>query len=185
MKIQDGTGTQNTARVTGDNRLSANSVSIPSEHFIARNTGKVWSITFKDIDPAGADDYFLYIKNNSNVNEYNISDILMTSTVAGQLEMQVVSGTATGGTTNTPVSRKVGSVATPDTTIETGVDITGLTNDGIMYLLTLSANTNKELLTASQVVIQPGQAVALLWGESTGILSGTITLVEEPVNFDF
>jgi hypothetical protein len=185
MKIQDGTGRQYSTKVSSDNRLSTNSVSVSSDHFIARNTGKVWSVVFKDIDPAGADDYFIYIKNNSTTFDYNVTDLRISSTVAGQLEFNSVSGTASGGTTNTPVSRKIGSVNAPDITSETGTDITGLTSDGTVFLLTLEADKMFQLRTSSNIIVQPGKSVALLWGVSTGILSGTLSVVEEPIVFDF
>ena len=180
-KIQDGTGTGRTASVTTNNRLAVASVNQEQDHFIAKDSGKVWSLTFKDVDPTAADDYFFYLKNTSTEFVCNISDIRIASTVAGQLEINAVSGTAAGGTSITPVSRLVNSVASPSGIAESGADITGLTSDGTLFLLTLEAAKTFQLKTSSRIIIPPGQAVGLLWGETTGILSGTVSIYEEPI----
>jgi hypothetical protein len=148
--------------------------------------GKVWSLPFKGVDPTGADDYFFYLKNDGTTN-IRITDIRISSTVAGLAELQIVTGTASGGSAITPVGRNLGIPATLVATVESGADITGLTNGGILFFLPMdTANKEQHLTTSSRVIIPPGSAVALLWPESTGILTGVVSIVEETAgNTDF
>ena len=73
MKIQDGTGSGRSAAVTTSNRLTTSAVTQEQPHFIARQSGKAWSYTLKDVDPTGADDYFFYFKNTSTAFTYNLN----------------------------------------------------------------------------------------------------------------
>lgn len=181
-KVHDGTGSGRTALVNTNNRLATNAVTVAEDHIIALTSAKVWSCTFKDVDPTAADDYFFYLKNTSTNFYYNVSDIRIASTVAGQLEVNSVSGTAAGGTAVSPVSRRVNDVAIPGATIESGLNITGLTSNGTLFLLTLAAGTTFQLRTSSRIIVPPGQAFGLLWGESTGVLSGTVSIYEKSVD---
>jgi hypothetical protein len=150
------------------------------DHDIAKRTGKVWSIPFENIDPTGADDNFIYIKNTGSENNINVTDIRISSTVAGQAKVIAVTGTAAGGTDITPVSRKVGSGVAPTATIQSGSDITGLTDEGILFFLQLDTIDKEEhLRTTSNIIIQPNQAIAIQWEEATGILTGIVSIVED------
>jgi hypothetical protein len=180
-KIQDGTGSGRNALVTPNNRLATSAIVQQEDHFITNTSGKVWSYTIKDLDPTAADDYFFYVKNTSTTFNYNISDLRIASTVAGQLEINVVSGTAVGDSTPLACSRLVGAAALPNAVVTEGVDITGLTGDGTLFLLTLEAAKMQQFKTSSRIIIPPGQAVGLLWGEATGVLSGTISVYETPL----
>jgi len=179
-KIQDGSGSGRNAYVDTSFRLLTSSITEPGDHRVNIEDGKVWSLSFKDIDPTGEDDYFMYIKNTSTDVLYSVTDVQIASTVAGQFEINAVSGIASGGSALTPVSRKIGSVATPGVTVETGTDITGLSSEGTLFLLTLEADKMLNIEKTSHIILQPGQAIGLLWGESTGVLSGTVALFAEP-----
>jgi len=180
-KIQDGTGTGRTAAVTTNNRLATSSVMQQQDHFIAKDTGKVWSYTLSGTDPTGAGDNFFYFKNTSTEFVYNVSDIRFACTVAGRISVNVVSGTAVGGAAIPPVSRLANSVVTPDAICEGGVDITGLTSDGTAFLLTLEADKLLQFKTSSRLIIPPGQAFALQWSAASGQLYGTVSIYELPL----
>lgn len=180
MIIEDGKGSGRTALVDSENRIVTFSVQEPHDRHLNRDENKVWSLPFQAIDPVGADDYFIYIKNTGTVN-LAITDIRLESTVAGTVEVHHVTGTKgdTAAATITPVNRFLGSSLQPSATCETDTNATGLTSAGIVFMLDcLTPGQQYHLSTSANIFIPPGQAVALLWDTSTGALSGVISLVE-------
>jgi len=179
MQIHDGS-TGNTASVDSENRIRTLAVTQVLDAHINQVAGKVWSIPFEGLNPAGADDYVVYIKNTGDA-VLHITDIrVMADTAATQLEVHAVSGTASGGTAISPVSRTIGSAATATATIESGTDITGLTNDGIVFFIQCdTVNKEYHLSTSSAIRIPKGKAVALLCETATANLTGVISIVEE------
>jgi hypothetical protein len=149
------------------------------EH-INQESGKVWSVPFEGLNPAGADDYVVYIKNTGD-KVIHISDVrIMADTAATQVEIHAVTGTASGGTDVSAVSRTVESAATPTATIQTGTDITGLTTAGTIFFLQCAVvNTEYHLRTSSKIRIPKGKAVALLVETATANVTGVISIVEE------
>ena len=128
MIIKDGaTGT--TAAVNEENRLDVEANSRPIEQHINEFYGKCFSLPFDAIDPAGADDYFLHIK-NTGTKDLHVVNIEVRSTVAGTVEVHAVSGTASyaGATDVTPVNRKIGDTGSITATIKHDTNTTGLTN---------------------------------------------------------
>lgn len=179
MIIRDGTGAGYSARVFSDNHLAVDAIQSTLERSINETTGRVWTIPFETIDPTGADDYFIYIKNNGST-FITVTDFRIFSTVSGIVQVRNVSGTAVGGTDITPVGRNLGLDLVPtDTILQSGVDITGLTNEGIIFFIPLdTADKGEHLRTSAGILISPGKSIALIWDTSTGILSGTISMHE-------
>ena len=177
--IDDGTGVNGSVKVSG-NRLWTNAVTETKDQDINEQTGKVWSLPFEGLNPAGADDYVFYLKNTGD-NPLEVSDFrLSADTATTQIEIHAVSGTATSGSTLTPVSRTVGSSAVPTATIETGTDITGLTNDGILFFMQLSTvGVQYRLTTSSKIIIPKGKAIAVLMETATANLTGVISVYED------
>lgn len=182
IPILDGTGSGKQAKVDVENRLHTFGVSVVEQHFVNEFKQRYWMFPFDAVDPGGADDYFIYIK-YTGTGILNITDIRVTSTVAGYLEPQKVIGTAAGGTDVDLVNRYLGNTNLPTGTFQYGTDITGLTDDGHLHHMYLRANTPEHLGLNGDIVIPPGQALALLWTAATGILSGAISMYEalEPV----
>ncbi len=182
MIIKDGNGTGYTAAVTLDNRLSVDSVSVSREHHINSDHQKAFSLPFDAIDPVGADDYFFYVKNTGTLN-LHITDVRLRSTVAGVVEIHVVTGTPTftAGSDIAPVNRVLGSTNTLTATLKTDTDTTGLTSTGILFYMNVDTavlGDDTHLKTTSHLIIPPGQALAFLWDTGTGILSGVISMHE-------
>ncbi len=165
----------NVLEINADNQAEVSSETKNHDHVKNEQLGTVWSLSFENIDPTGANDYFFYLKNTGTVN-IEITDIRITSTVAGQLAINKVSGTASSGTTVTPVSKNTSKTVSPTATIETDPDITGLTSEGTWYYYTLEADKFFKDTTSSRIIIGPTGAVALLWEPATGILSGTVSI---------
>lgn len=177
--IDDGTGTNGSARVDKE-RLFVDSVIKTKDQDINERTGKSWVIPFEGLNPAGADDYVVYIKNTGDNNLVASSVRLSCDTAASQIEFQAVSGTAAGGSDITPVSKTVGSSASPSATIQSGTDITGLSNDGVLdFIQCAVVNTQYSIESGSKIIIPKGKAVALLVETATANLTGVISIYEE------
>jgi hypothetical protein len=182
MIIKDGVGRGYTTAVTSENRVCTDSVVVLQEQHTNNTHAKSFSLPFDAIDPAGADDYFFYIKNTGTKN-LHLTDIRLRSTVAGVVEVHGVTGTPTftAGTDVTPVNRTLGSANTVLGTFKTDTDTTGLTSSGILFYMKVDPALSGEdthLKTTSHVIVPPGQSIALLWDTATGVLSGIISIHE-------
>ena len=178
MRIQSGEGQGKWAGVDNENRLKTFSVSEAVDRHVNRTEKKVWSLPFEGLDPVGADDYFFYIK-NTNSEDLAITDIRIESSVIGTVEVHHVTGTPayTADTDITPVNRYLGGANNPDATIKTDTDTTGITSAGtIFYINCDTADKISHLRTTSNIIIPPGQQIALLWDTATGILKGVVSL---------
>lgn len=181
MIIKDGAGTGNTAQINAENRLDTESVTRPLDQHINELYKKTFSLPFDAIDPVGADDYFVYLK-NTGVRNLHITDIRLRSTVIGTVEVHGVTGTPsyTSDTDITPVNRTIGASQTLDMISKTDTNTTGLTSTGtLFYIRCDTANEQAHLRTSSHMIIPPGQSLALLWDTSTGALSGVISVYED------
>ncbi len=162
--------------VDSKNRLTTFAV-MQAEDKQLNTEGKSWTIYFTNT-PTGANDFFFYLKNDGT-KDLKVTDIRITSSVVTQIFYKHVSGTAVGGTAVTPVSRNLGSAATPTATIEQGVDITGLTDLGELFYEECSiVDTLFHLKTTSNIIIPQGQAIAFQRVEATGLLDCLVSLVE-------
>jgi hypothetical protein len=176
--IKDGSGTGNTLKINSENRASTDSISRPIGQHINELYEKHFVAHFEAIDPTGADDYFFYFKNTGTKN-IHITKMRFLSTVAGSVEIRHVSGTASSGTTLTPVNLFLGSSNSPVATIETDPDFTGLTNEGTIENIRLDT-VNKDYTEEipEHIIVPPGQAFALLWDAATGAITGGIEFYE-------
>lgn len=173
MFIEDGKGRGLRAGVDAKNRLDVHSEDDARREMI--DTGKTWSFTFVDVDPTDADDNFVYMTYTGS-DALVIQTVRIASTVAGQLFIEKVTGTASGVTAFNPVSRNLGSAITPSGTFGYGVDITGLTAVGDpIFAGAIPAAQTATFKSESGILITPGTAIVLRWGEATGILTGTLT----------
>lgn len=111
--------------------------------------------------PTGAGDYFFYMKNDGTY-PICISRLAVDGGTADEVELRAVTGTAASGTALTPLNRTRSSGKTVDATIESGVDITGLTSAGALERLVVPADTNNELVFVDRpIVLRQNQAVAI------------------------
>ncbi len=138
--------------------------------------GFVWGIPFDAIDPTGADDKFLYIQNTEPSLNMHIRRGHASSTVAGRLEVQRVTGTAAGGSDVTLVNFNHGfATKTPTGIFQTGVDITGLTDGGVHRFQQLdTVDKTYEFTFHHDIILNKNGAVALHWVPGTGILTGML-----------
>lgn len=164
------------ADVDLDNRLKAFAV-VQTEDKHANVEGRYWSI-YIQVTPTGANDKFFYLK-NTGTKELFITDIRISTTVPSQFLYKRVTGTATGGTDVSPVSRKLGDPGLPSAVTQFGVDITGLTDGGILFHEECPvANQRESLKTTSNIIIPQGQAIAFERVAATGLVTCTVSLAE-------
>ena len=148
------------ALVDKEGRLLSFAVSEPEDKHINREGGV--NSAYFSVTPAGANDYFFYIK-NEGVSEIFISDIRIKSSVVGTIYYESVSGTPvfTAESPISPTNRNLGSTKVLTATISSDVSITGLSSDGVLFFEDVaSANTRYKLSTTSNIIIPQGKAVA-------------------------
>ena len=169
--------------VTSENRGKMSAVSESLDRHTNHHTGKVWSVSFFDINPAGANDYFFYLSNTGSA-DLSLTGIHASCTTAtGRLYVKIVSGTPsyTASADVAPVSRNLGKSVTLSATAKTDADITGLSDDGILGYMELSVvNTQYDLAGDSDIVIPQGKAIALQWVAATGEVSASLSIMELP-----
>lgn len=168
------------AEVDSENRLHVFAVQEPVIRHINAESGKVWSISFDGLNPTGASDYIVYIKNTGTPDLFITHIRMSADTATTQVQIHAVTGTAGGSLTNiTPVSRTIGSSATPTATIQSSADITGLTTAGTLFYEELAVvDTMYTLIMDSNIIIPKDQAVAILVETDTANVTGVITLSE-------
>lgn len=178
-EILDGTGGGYQAAVDSDNRLRTLAITRP-ENLELNLDNKTWSLYLSTL-PAAADDYFFYLKNTGS-NTIRITDIRVKSTVATTLYYDHVEGTPTytAAVDITPTSRNLSSNASPLATIKYDTDITGLTNNGVLFYERLdTADKMFHLRTSSNIIITPGTAFAMRRETATGAIEAVISIVEQ------
>lgn len=114
--------------------------------------------------PTGADDEFFYMYNGSS-DDIIIRRIVLVDAAAETIKLAVCTGTPAGGTTLTSANLYSGSTNTTagkSATIESGVDITGLTLGAVLDQFATGVGTTIERkYDPSPVVVPPGIAVCL------------------------
>ena len=178
MAIIQDPSTGFTAAVDSENRLRTFSVA-QSEDKYTNLEGLYHSIYFT-VTPAGADDYFYYLK-NTGVKDISITDIRISSSVATNVFLDHVSGTPsyiTGGDT-TDTNRNLGSSSVLSTISKFDTDITGMTKLGeVVFQECPVVDTLYHFRTSSTVIIPQGQAVALRRVASTGLMTVLVSVSE-------
>ena len=181
QQIEDGSGKRFTWHIDADGRGTVFATTLPEEHHVNQKAEKFWNVPFDAINPTSDNDYFIHVR-NTDTSVRVIPRINITSTVAGYLEIQSVSGTSIGGAAVVPVNATVGGPTPANLTAETAVDITGLTNDGVQHFHWLEADKTAHINLPATIRLKQNQAMALLWVPATGILTGTIEVHEEEVD---
>lgn len=120
---------------------------------------RTWTISDTQT-PTGAADEFLYIRNDNSRHSLVISRLQFNAASAETVLLAAATGTPAGGTALVPVNRTLGSSNSPIATIQSGVDITGLTLGAALEIWEGTAGDSIDL-AKRPIVIPPNQAVAL------------------------
>lgn len=167
MKIEDGTGQSFFAKVDATQKLETRAVSEPQDKYL-NERGYAWTVK-SSTTAAGTNDIIFYIKNDG-ANPVILTTLRAFSSAATTLTLVPVTGTPTyaAGVALTPVNRNLGSSRTMSATIYEDTNTTGLTEIGDMFDLRLeAANTQRELVISSGVIIPQGQAMAMKTSAAT------------------
>lgn len=138
--------------------------------------GEVYTFPVLAVDPTGDEDYFAHIINNGR-EPIELDRARFSTTVVGLVTIQRVTGTAAGGQTAVKqVNNKTGAEALVENVIaSTDPDITGLSPAGTQGYLALGVVLDdREVVFDPPIRLSQGEQLALLWGEATGVLTGTI-----------
>jgi len=183
MRIHDGGGTSRTVKVDQYNKLQTHGVSVTDGHFINETSGKFWSIAFQDVEVFAATQYVAYIKNTSTTEEYEISDVRLSTTYSGRICLEKVTGTASDfDTTIVPVSHNLGKNPGISLTTVSGSGIQGLSSGGILFFLQCDEKEKQtHLEVKDKIIIQPGQGFAVKMVPSSGAITGTISIFAESI----
>ena len=181
MRLEDGGGKNGEAKVNANQQLDTFSVIEPEDKFNNRN-GKTWSVT-QSTTPVGANDYIFYFKNTSNNETYAVTDVRATAAAATLLSIDAVSGTPTytAGADITPVNRNRGASDTMSATIKEDTNTTGLTDEGRLFPVQVeAANKLAHLRTSANIIIPPGQAIAMESSAATAVVTTwSFTILED------
>lgn len=149
-------------------RLGRAKVLAVSQSSVVQNAlvdARTWTCS-ATVTPTGASDYFFFLRNDSGLRDIVISRVYVDAGTTEQVALHVVTGTPVGGTTLTPLNRTRGSAKLPlSATIQSGVDITGLTAGGTLErlrIVTTNTTSVRVDLMDRPVVLKNNQAVALL-----------------------
>ena len=168
----------NVAGVDADNRLMTEAVVTDARQFL-NGVGSVFSLHF-EVTPAGADDYFFYLK-NTGTGSIVVGSIDVSSTVATEITYEAVSGTAVfvGETDITPVNNNLGSANPLAAQAVFDTDITGLTSDGVFSFEEAAvADTRYPQTFQGGILIPQGKAVAFKRVAATGQITCTVGVAE-------
>lgn len=161
MFLEGGNNPGNRAHVDGEGRAQVKSTSVPEPRHLA-GEGLVNSIYFT-VTPAGANDYFFYLKNTGTV-DISITDFRASAGTVTKLYIERVSGTPVyvTGTDAQITNRKSGNSTAVNADIKYDTDITGLTSQGIWFFQDISdINTTFKLSTSASIILPQGQALAI------------------------
>lgn len=167
----------NVANVDSDKRLTVFADTQRWETHTNREKGAL-SVHFS-VTPVGANDFFWYFRNDGTADIF-INKIRLSSTIATEITVEHVSGTAVFVSGNTPsvTNKNLGSSVAVTATNTFDTDITGLTSLGIIYFEQVSiADTRYTLESSSNIIIPQGQAIALKRVAATGLIDCVVSLV--------
>jgi hypothetical protein len=174
MQIEDGGGTGRRATVDNEQRLDVHAVTATTEHDVNHRNGEAYHLVFSQT-PTGANDCFLYIKNNSDTKDLCIEGIWFRVASAEQVLMKLGdTGTTSGGTTATPANLNAGSGKVADGTFEVGNDITGLSGGTTIEKYWL-ANTASSHFNFEQDIIIPKNGIFTMYAVTGAVaIAGTV-----------
>ena len=168
MQIQGRNGNVAEVEVDGSVKVLAVSQNLPEALNIAN---RVYVVN-GSVTPVGANDYFLYIKNDG-LQDIAVSTISLTSSVSTRIEIHNVIGTPTYTAPNDAdvVSLNLGNTGTLTGEFVVDTNITDIISDGLLiYENCNQPGERYQRDIPSSIIIPQGKSVAFLRVESTGTI---------------
>lgn len=151
------------ARINRRGQLEVSSVSESVERFANTIDGRAFTVTVQET-PTGANDYFFYLKNDSDEYAYIVEGMNYRVASAETVEIFIGGtsiGTPTGGTAITPVNMNTSSGKSAELTCEGGSDITGVTGSQMPYRLHLTSTETKYINFEQDIVVGPNGVLVM------------------------
>jgi hypothetical protein len=176
MHIEDGTGSGVKAEVTANNKLAVFSTNITLLEHLNESDGVVWNIPIDAVAPSGATKFF-YLA-NTGTEMLGIARIVLASSTAGVFKFIKVTGTPSGGSNITAVPANLGSPVLPVATIQSGTNITGLSDGGLLAPLYLQANVT-QVLDIPQIWYLPPNTALAIQAPASATVNGYVLVFNE------
>lgn len=174
-QIIDGSGGGYRAKVNSSNQLSVIAAAISLQHHNSHIHKTAFSLTAQQT-PTGADDCFVYLK-NEDASELSVWEFCLRCAAAEAIEIWSVTGTAVG-TDYTPTNLYVGSGVQPQVTCKVGNDITGLTKVKLIKRYWVEAGKQDHITLPPAIIIPEDHAIGIY------AVTGT-ALTDVCTTFDF
>ncbi len=155
-----------------DGRLNVSSRTDGRGYYNSRDLGQSYSVSFSH-PLSAAGEYSFYFKNNSTSKHFVVSDLDIHSDLGGRFKLWFVTGTGGDGVSVTPTNLNRNSNNDADATVledGAGTTISGLTQDGLVDFMGVSADGGDRILVNDRIRLGQGDAIALEMDEAT---SGT------------
>ena len=149
-----------------DGRLNVSARTDPRGYYNSRDNGQTYSLTFTMTNAISTEEV-VYLKNTSTDKTIVVSAIGINSELDSQFKLKYVTGTAAGTSTTTPVPTNLNKDSSNDAQAETRVGataatgITGLTDDGEIDLLWVTALGHEEFRLGDRLRLGQNDAVAI------------------------
>lgn len=171
--IEDGLGTGKKAGVNSENRLLTHAVTQSLEHHANSAEKQAYHLLFQRI-PTAADDCFLYLKNDNDI-QLILEGILLRTSGNEQIELKIgMTGTAVG-TSTTPINCHAGSANEADGTFIAGNDITGLSTGDVVERFYISGEHVSSYYNFEQdIILSPSRACGLYAVNGSIEIDGTL-----------
>lgn len=171
MKIEDGAGGGQQAKVNTKQRLDVSSASFSEAHLVSALDGETftWSTSYS----AATGNEIIYLKNDSKTKKLVIAEIALGGVLTGLFELFQVTGTA-AGTGITGKNNNLSSNQVADATAYGDASVTGLTIGDRIALVRTPATTHCKIDLQDSLILGFNDAIAITYTGSTGIVDGYI-----------
>jgi hypothetical protein len=139
--------------------------------------GRKWVLNTGDAVTLAGAAYFLYVANDASQGDIWIPHINATASAAGVFTLEVVTGTAAGGSAPTAKAGKVGGAVMTGITTRLHTAVTGLTGTDILATSHRTAGGDPNLVHESHGLVLPaGSALAVQFSAAADV-TGEIHMV--------
>lgn len=172
LRIEDGTGSGSSAKVSTTNKLLAESESAPRDFFVSRDDGQVFAVQSEDAATA-ANEETLYLQNTSTDKDLIIDDVIICADAATKFRLKFVTGTAAGSSALTATNLNKSSSNSAAIIARGDGAVTGLTDDGDIAIISVAADDTQEIKLDEALRLGQDDAIAV---ESEGIANVAMTV---------
>jgi hypothetical protein len=139
--------------------------------------GRKWVLTTAGEVTLAGSAYFLYVANDASQGDIWIPHVHVNATAAGAFTLEVVTGTAAGGSAPSAVAGKVGGAAMTGITTRLHTAITGLTGGDIVAVGARGAGGDPELVGETHGLVLPAGSALAIQFDTAADVSAEIHLV--------